>query len=60
VPSGRWRRLTLIGALGLGGLVAAMTVAAPTTTAVFRAFVEQVLALFGPAVWWYAEPRREG
>jgi transposase len=44
VPSGRWRRLTLIGALGLGGLAAAMTVAAPTTTAVFRAFVEQVLA----------------
>jgi transposase len=46
VPSGRWRwrRLTLIGALGLGGLVAAMTVAAPTDTAVFRAFVERVLA----------------
>ena len=50
VPAGRWRRLTLIGALGLGGLVAAMTVAAPTTTAVFRAFVEQVLALFGPGL----------
>ena len=44
VPFGRWRRLTLVGALGLGGLVAAMTVAAPTDTAVFRAFVEQVLA----------------
>ena len=43
-PSGRWRRLTLLGALGLGGLVAAMSVAAPTDTAVFRAFVEQVLA----------------
>src|SRR5919107_1499413 len=44
VPAGRWRRLTLIGALGLGGLAAVMTVAAQTTTAVFRAFVEQVLA----------------
>ena len=44
VPFGRWRRLTLVGALGPGGLVAAMTVAAPTDTAVFRAFVEQVLA----------------
>ena len=44
VPFGRWRRLTLVGALGLGGLVAAMSVAAPTDTAVFRAFVEQVLA----------------
>jgi transposase len=44
VPWGRWRRLTLIGALGLGGLVAVMSVAAPTSTAVFQAFVEQVLA----------------
>jgi transposase len=44
VPAGRWRRLTLIGALGLGGLAAVVTIAAPTTTAVFRAFVEQVLA----------------
>jgi transposase len=44
VPCGRWRRLTLIGALDLGGLAAAMTVVAATSTAVFRAFVEQVLA----------------
>ena len=44
VPFGRWRRLTLVGALGLGGLIAAMSVAAPTDTAVSRAFVEQVLA----------------
>ena len=44
VPCGRWRRLTLIGALGLEGLTAVMTVAAATSTAVFRAFVEQVLA----------------
>jgi hypothetical protein len=44
LPCGRWRRLTLIGALDLGGLAAAMTVAAPTTTGVFLAFVERVLA----------------
>lgn len=43
-PFGRWRRLTLVGAPGLGGLVAAMTVAAPTDTGIFHAFVEQVLA----------------
>jgi transposase len=44
VPCGRWRRLTLIGALGHGGLAAMMSVAAATSTAVFKAFVEQVLA----------------
>jgi transposase len=37
------RRLTLIGALGLGGVLAMMTVAAATDTAVFLAFIEQVL-----------------
>jgi transposase len=42
-PGGHWRRLTLIGALGLDGLCATMTVAAATGTAVFLAFVEQVL-----------------
>ena len=42
-PGGRWRRLTLIGALGLDGIRAAMTVAAATGTAVFLAFVTQVL-----------------
>jgi transposase len=43
VPFGRWKRLTLRGALGPEGVVAGMSVAAATTTAVFRAFVEQVL-----------------
>ena len=42
-PGGRWRRLTLVGALGLDGIRAAMTVAAATGTAVFLAFVTQVL-----------------
>lgn len=43
VPFGRWKRLTLLGALGPEGVVAMMSIAAATTTAVFRAFVEQVL-----------------
>jgi transposase len=42
-PGGHWRRLTLIGALARDGLCAAMAVAAATSTAVFRAFVEQAL-----------------
>ena len=44
VPWGRWERLTVLGALGLDGVVACMSVAAATGTAVFLAFVEQVLA----------------
>jgi transposase len=43
VPGGHWKRLTILGALALDGLVAAMTVAAATTTEVFRVFVAQVL-----------------
>lgn len=42
-PGGHWKRLTILGALAIDGLVATMTVASATTTAVFRAFVEQVL-----------------
>ena len=43
VPWGRWERLTVIGALALDGVVASMSVAAATGTAVFLAFVEQAL-----------------
>ena len=43
VPGGHWKRLTILGALCVDGLCCAMTVAAATTTAVFLAFVEQVL-----------------
>ena len=43
VPWGHWERLTVIGALGLEGMVASMSIAAATTGAVFLAFVEQVL-----------------
>jgi transposase len=38
------RRLTLIGALGLGGIVAMMTIVAATDGAVFVGFLEEVLA----------------
>jgi transposase len=44
VPWGHWKRLTVIGALACDGVVACMSIAAATSTAVFRAFVEQVLA----------------
>jgi transposase len=39
---GHWQRLTVIGALGLGGMAASMSIAAATTTLVFLAFIEQV------------------
>lgn len=42
-PAGRYEKLTLLGALGLTGLRALMTIAAATDEAVFLAFVEQVL-----------------
>jgi transposase len=43
IPGGHWRRLTILGAIARDGLVAAMTVAAATSTAVFLAFLEGVL-----------------
>ena len=43
VPWGSWERLTIVGALALDGVVASMSIAAATGTAVFLAFVEQVL-----------------
>jgi transposase len=43
VPAGHWRTLTLLAALSLRGVRAAMTVEAPTDGDVFLAYVEQVL-----------------
>jgi transposase len=43
VPWGHGERLTVIGALALDGVVASMSLAAATSTAVFLAFVEQAL-----------------
>jgi hypothetical protein len=41
-PWSHWRRLTVLGALAREGVVACMSVAAATSTAVFKAFVEQL------------------
>jgi hypothetical protein len=43
VPCGRWTRLTVLGALGTGGVVAAMAAEAATDGAVFQAWLEEVL-----------------
>jgi transposase len=42
-PAGRWRRLTVLGALAAAGVAAAMTIERATDTAVFLAFLDQVL-----------------
>ena len=43
VPCGHWKRLTVLGALGTGGMLAAMSIEAATSGAVFLAFLERVL-----------------
>ena len=43
MPWGHWQRLTVIGALGLDGVAASMSIAAAANAAVFVALVEQVL-----------------
>jgi hypothetical protein len=43
-PCGHWRRLTVLGALSGEGMVAAMSIAAATTTQVPVAFLRAVLA----------------
>jgi transposase len=42
-PGGHWTRLSVLGALGTGGMLAAMSVAAATSGAVFAAYLERVL-----------------
>ena len=42
-PCGHWKRLTVLGALGVGGMVAAMATEAATDGAVFHAWLERVL-----------------
>jgi transposase len=42
-PAGRWRRLTVLGALGADGVAGAMAVERATDTAVFLAFLDAVL-----------------
>jgi transposase len=43
VPFGRWTRLTVLGALGVGGMLATMSVEAATSGAVFLAYLDRVL-----------------
>jgi len=43
VPHGSWTRLSVLGALGREGMLAAMSVQAATDGAVFRAYLERVL-----------------
>src|SRR3712207_3559974 len=43
VPCGHWTRLTVLAALGTGGMVAAMAVEAATDGAVFHAWLDRVL-----------------
>ena len=42
-PAGRYEKLTLIGAIALSGLLALMTIPASTDSAVFLAFIREVL-----------------
>ena len=42
-PAGHWRTLTLLSAMSLEGVIAAMTVESPTDGDVFLTYVEQVL-----------------
>jgi transposase len=42
-PAGRWRRLTVLGALAVDGVAAAMSVERATDTAVFTAYLDHVL-----------------
>lgn len=42
-PGGRWKILTILAAMRLGGIKAAMTIEEPTDADIFLAYVEQVL-----------------
>jgi transposase len=42
-PCGDWTRLTVLGALGLEGILGAMSIEEATSGAVFHAFLDQVL-----------------
>jgi transposase len=43
VPGGPWKRLTVVGALGTTGMVAALSVEAATSGPVFHSYLDQVL-----------------
>ena len=43
LPFGHWKRLSVLGAISLDGMVAAMSVDAATDSAVFAAYLDEVL-----------------
>ena len=43
VPFGHWKRLSILGTIGMDGLIAAMSVEAATDGPIFAAYLEQVL-----------------
>ena len=43
IPFGNWKRLSVLGAIGIDGMIAAMSVEAATDSAIFAACLEQVL-----------------
>ena len=43
VPFGNWKRFSVLGAISLDGMVAAMSVDAATDSAVFTAYLDEVL-----------------
>lgn len=42
-PGGHWKIMTVLGAMGLRGMIATMTIEAATDAEIFLAYVEQVL-----------------
>jgi transposase len=42
-PGGHWKIMTILGAMSLGGIIAAMTIEEATDGDIFLAFVQQVL-----------------
>ena len=42
-PGGSWERVTILGAMSLDGILAAMSIAAATDGEVFHAYLKQVL-----------------
>lgn len=42
-PGGHWKIMTILGAMSLGGMIAAMTIEEPTDTDIFLAYVEHLL-----------------
>jgi transposase len=43
VPEGNWKILTILGAMSLRGMIATMTIEAPTDADIFLAYLDQVL-----------------